>query len=264
MQRKDAAIEYFLDSIGYERKLERTKLRKKKQLDKYNVDHRHDNSIKRRIMNLYDRACRKFRQNKILWKEYLEYLVRTKSMQKLNRVVSSAVLVHPDVLDFWLIGAYSELDMKGNLLSSRNLMLQALRVNENAPKFYTAYLKFEVRFLDKLMERRAILNGPGGKAAGGKSGELDFIDEDDDDSVADEEVKEKKEEVDGEIKPGEEGNIVKIVVGNLIKKFGKDAQLLREAKAILKQSKHVSPETIELIRDAYKSLKEEDPIGVMK
>ena len=67
--------------------------------------------------------------------------------------------MHPDTLDFWLIGAYSELDMKGNLFSSRNLMRQALRVNENEPKFYTEYLKFEVKFLDKLMQRREILNG---------------------------------------------------------------------------------------------------------
>ena len=72
----------------------------------------------------------------------------------MSRVVSNAVQVHPTTLDFWLIAAYAELDMKGNLFSSRNLMLQALRINENVPKFYSEYLKFEVKFLDKLMQRR--------------------------------------------------------------------------------------------------------------
>ena len=38
-------------------------------------------------------------------------------------------------------------------------MLQALRANENDSKFYSEYLKFEVKFLDKLMARRQILNG---------------------------------------------------------------------------------------------------------
>jgi hypothetical protein len=74
-------------------------------------------------MYLYERACRKYRQNKLLWKEYLYYLVVTDSMQKFNRAVSSCVQIHPDCLDFWLIAAYTELDVKGNLFSSRNLML---------------------------------------------------------------------------------------------------------------------------------------------
>ena len=88
LQRKDAQVSYFLDAIQYEKNLEKRKSRRKKEPDKINTDFRHDNGIKRRVMHLYDRACRKFKQNKILWKEYLEYLVRTRSLQKLNRVVS--------------------------------------------------------------------------------------------------------------------------------------------------------------------------------
>ena len=136
-------------------------MKRKKTLAKTNVKHdfRHDNGIKRRIMHLYDRACRKFKQNKLLWKEYLEFLARTKSLQKLNRTVANALLTHPDTLDFWQIGAYAELELKGNLFSSRNLMLQALRANEQSSRFQLAYLEFEVRFLEKLMHRREILSG---------------------------------------------------------------------------------------------------------
>ena len=61
------------------------------------------------------------------------------------------MLAHPDTLDFWLIGAYAELDLKGNLFSSRNLMMQALRANQDSAEFHTAYLAFEVKFLNKLM-----------------------------------------------------------------------------------------------------------------
>ena len=95
----------------------------------------------------------------MIWKEYLHYLVKNKAVQKLNKVVSNAVQVHPSCLDFWLVGAYVELDMKGNLFSSRNLMLQALRANGENPTFYTAYLEFELAFLAKVMQRRAILQG---------------------------------------------------------------------------------------------------------
>jgi len=38
-------------------------------------------------------------------------------------------------------------------------MLQALRANGENPTFYTAYLEFELAFLAKVMQRRAILQG---------------------------------------------------------------------------------------------------------
>jgi hypothetical protein len=80
----------------------------------------------------------------------MNFLCKTRCIQKLNRVVSSAVQIHPTVVDFWLIGVYSELDLKGNLFSSRNLMLQAIRNNENSALFYTEYFRFETKFLSKI------------------------------------------------------------------------------------------------------------------
>ena len=96
---------------------------------------------------MYDRACRKFRHNLPLWKEYLGFLCRSKATQKLNRVIARIVQLHPQVLDFWLVGVYVELDMKGNVMSSRNLMLQAIRNNEGKPIFYCEYFRFEMNLL---------------------------------------------------------------------------------------------------------------------
>ena len=156
LQRKDADVSFFLDAINYEKKIERVKTTRKKKLGKArNI--KYDNDIKRRIMHIYDRSCRKYKQNKILWKEYLHYLVKIKSMQKLNKVLTKCLQFHPDVLDFWLIGTYAELDIRGNLFSSRNLMLQAIRANEKCVEFYVAYLEFELNFLNKIMSRRQIL-----------------------------------------------------------------------------------------------------------
>jgi hypothetical protein len=75
------------------------------------------------------------------------------------------------VLDFWLIGVYTELDIKGNLFSGRKLMLQAIRNNPQNSSFYIEYFRFEVRFFEKVKQRIMILNGSNDKA-------IDFIDED--------------------------------------------------------------------------------------
>jgi len=90
--------------------------------------------------------------------------------------------------------------------------------------------------LDKLMQRRDILTGKKTLNESGelvKSGELAFIDEEDQDA-----------NVEGEVKKGEEANIVKIVVQNLITKFSGDAKVLKEAKRILKKSPQVPAETV--------------------
>ena len=74
------------------------------------------------------------------------------------------------MLDFWLIGVYTELDVKGNLFSGRKLMLQAIRNNPDNANFYVEYFRFEVRFFEKVKERILILNGATDK-------KIDFIDE---------------------------------------------------------------------------------------
>ena len=157
-----------------------------------------------------------------------------------------------------------ELDMRGNLFSSRNLMLQALRVNDNSPAFYLAYLQFEVRFLHKLMHRRKILNG--GESAKDGDGGLDFIDHDDDDDDIQEGKKlagELGQGQDGE-DAGDEAKIVRIVVNNLVNKFGSDAKLLKQAKSILKNSPHIDPETLEIISSALGKIKADQPLDYLK
>lgn len=70
MQRKDADISMFLDAIKYEQKLEnirKIRVKKQKKANKEaGIAHkatqfREENCVHRRIMHLYNRACRKFR-----------------------------------------------------------------------------------------------------------------------------------------------------------------------------------------------------------
>lgn len=80
--------------------------------------------------------------------------------------------MHPTVVDFWLIGAYVELDLKGNLFQSRKIMLQGIRNNEMNPMFYVEYFRFETCLLQKIIERREILKGEGNQ-------DLQFLDQQD-------------------------------------------------------------------------------------
>ncbi len=86
------------------------------------------------------------------------------------------------------------------------------------------------------MQRREILTGTKKLNEQGElveSGELAFIDEEDDQA-----------NVEGEVKKGEESNIVKIVAQSIIAKYGSDAKVLKEASKILKKSSRVSAETL--------------------
>lgn len=173
MFRKDAAVEYFLDAVNFEKGLWTKKnFRKATMQNKPHKFDFQDHQIKRRIIYLYDRACRKYKQNVFLWKEYLNFLCKTRSMQKLNRVLSTVLQMHPTVIDFWLISVYTELDIKGNMFASRNLMLQAIRNNPESAIFYVEYFRFEVHFLQKIKQRQEILQSkPREKEA------IDFVDE---------------------------------------------------------------------------------------
>ena len=88
-------------------------------------------------------------------------------------------------------------------------------MNEDDARFNLEYLRFEVKYFDKLMLRREVLS----------QGQVDFVN--------------NCEEVEGETKRGEEANIVKIVWDNLKRKFADGVVVLREAKQILKQSKYL-------------------------
>ena len=74
-------------------------------------------------------------------------------MQKFQTVVATAIHLFPTHLDFWLISAYAELDVRGSLDGSRKIILNGLRRNEK-PRFYLAYFEFELRFLEKMSERQ--------------------------------------------------------------------------------------------------------------
>ena len=74
-------------------------------------------------------------------------------------MISTCLQLHPNVVDFWLVAVYVEFDLKGNMFTARNLMLQGLRNNDSRALFYVEYFRFEVAMLTKIKERKKILMG---------------------------------------------------------------------------------------------------------
>lgn len=62
--------------------------------------------------------------------------------------------------------------------------------------------------------------------------------------------------MEGETKKGEEANFVKIVFGNLVKKFGADLLVLRDAKRSLKANKYLRKSAPGLIDEASKIVRD--------
>ena len=146
--------------------------------------------------------------------------------------------MHPTVVDFWLIGAYVELDLKGNLFASRKLMLQGIRNNDMNPMFYVEYFRFETCLLGKIIERREILKGEANQ-------DLKFLDQQDEEE---------------KVEPGTfdtSTKILKIILETIQEKFANNFRVFREIwKSVVKNSSLEQPFK-DLVRSIYVSKKTE-------
>lgn len=145
------------------------------------------------------------------------------------------------MLDFWLIGVYTELDLKGNLFSGRKLMLQAIRNNSDNPAFYVEYFRFEVRFFEKVKSRIQILNG-----VKGYDKDIDFIDNEED-----EEAKEQPD--DGRLNATTK--LIEIVFSNIKEQFGDNLEVFKACHEIAKGSELLPASVKDVVKEKYKSLK---------
>ena len=127
------------------------------------------------------------------------------------------------MLDFWLVSVYTELDIKGNLFSSRNLMLQAIRNNSNSPLFYVEYFRFEAVFLQKVKQRREILHSDK------NDGSLSFVEQPEEEKSKDESVSMDTSE-----------RILEIVLDQINAKFGDNLLVYVSIwKNIVKNNKYI-------------------------
>jgi hypothetical protein len=89
--------------------------------------------------------------------EFFNYLLRHKCYGILNREIGTCFLNHPHNLDFWKIAAYNEFENGFNTLAARNIFQKCLRLNRRSLEANVEYFVFELRFVQKIMQRRNML-----------------------------------------------------------------------------------------------------------
>lgn len=89
--------------------------------------------------------------------EFFNFLIRNKCNNLLNKEIGVCLSNHPQVLDFWKIAAYNEYENNLNAFVARNIFQKCIRMNKNNINAYLEYFIFEIKFIEKILERRKIL-----------------------------------------------------------------------------------------------------------
>lgn len=114
--------------------------------------------VLRRIVYLYKKCLTKFKKDESIWMEFFNYLVKHKCHNVINREIGFCLVNHPYNLDFWRIAAYNEFENNSNFIASRNLMQKCIRINKNNYEAHLDYFTFELKFVQKIVERRHLLS----------------------------------------------------------------------------------------------------------
>jgi len=89
--------------------------------------------------------------------EFFNYLVKHKCHNIINREIGPCLVKNPYNLDFWRIAAYNEFENNSNFIASRNIMQKCIRINKNNYEAHLDYFTFELKFVQKMVERRNLL-----------------------------------------------------------------------------------------------------------
>ena len=115
-------------------------------------------------------------------------------------------------------------------------MMQAVRNNEDRPLYYVEYLRFEINYLKKVVDRANIFNQVD------KNAEIDFVDEE---MVGTDEENKESTGVDAS------RNIVKIVFETIQEKF-QNLRVFKECWQIVKENKsYLKDDFVDHVRNAY-------------
>lgn len=81
-------------------------------------------------------------------------------MNVLNEEVGRCITKNPQVIDFWVFAAYNEAENNLNMFAARDLFQRCIRINGSSDiKAYLEYFSFELKFVEKMVERRDVLLG---------------------------------------------------------------------------------------------------------
>jgi len=143
LQKTQPRQQDFLGYVKYEIALDCLR-RKRSRERKYKRRTLSDLAGIRRCHGILNSACRKFKGDKRMWYQHLDFCLRSGSTKVMSAVVTKALRLHPREVHFWLLAADRELKL-GHITSARTLLVRGLRFAPKAAKLWGEFLRLEVR-----------------------------------------------------------------------------------------------------------------------
>ncbi|CEP63689.1 snoRNA-binding rRNA-processing protein UTP6 LALA0_S09e00298g [Lachancea lanzarotensis] len=119
-----------------------------------------DWSIPQRVQFIFQRGCNKFPKELKFWSLYLNYLKtqgHKTSYRRIHSVYSQLLKLHPTNIDIWVSCAKYEYETHANFKSCRTVFQTGLRFNPDSATLWYEYVKFELNFITKLINRRKVM-----------------------------------------------------------------------------------------------------------
>ncbi|GAV54077.1 hypothetical protein ZYGR_0AK05790 [Zygosaccharomyces rouxii] len=158
---RGSSIKDYVKYINYESNVEKLRQKRVKRILQSSKSHSiSDWSIEHRIEFIFQRGCNKFPQDLKFWSMYLRFMKNRgnkTSYKKIHNVYNQLLRLHPGNVEVWISCAKYEYEKHANFKSCRTVFQNALRFNSHVPKLWYEYVKFELNFITKLINRRKVM-----------------------------------------------------------------------------------------------------------
>lgn len=142
LMRSTPQKKFFYSAIKYELDLEELRKAKREELNLKPASS--DRSVIRRILSLFKRFATTFKHDVEVWKEYINFCIRSKSLRELSQAMAQALQFHCSKEDLWIIARYVEEKVRNDVESARAILQRSVLVNSKSQKLWKEYFKFEL------------------------------------------------------------------------------------------------------------------------
>lgn len=158
---RGSSINDYVKYIEYETNVDKLRQKRVKRILQANKSNSiSDWSLQQRIIFIFQRGCNKFPRDLKFWSLYLNYLKtrgQKTSYRKIHGVYNQLLKLHPNNVDIWISCAKYEYEVHANFKSCRTVFQSGLRFNPDVSKLWYEYVKFELNFITKLINRRKVM-----------------------------------------------------------------------------------------------------------
>lgn len=158
---RGSSIRDYMKYISYESSVSKLRTKRVKRiLDCSKTNSISDWSIQQRIAFIYQRGCNKFPSDLKFWAMHLNFLKtrgHSTSYKRIHNVYNELLKLHPNNVEVWISCAKYEYEVHANFKSCRVVFQNGLRFNPDSSKLWYEYVKFELNFITKLINRRKVM-----------------------------------------------------------------------------------------------------------